>query len=84
VLVVIDQPAGTIDEALRAQDAVAASWLAASADRLTSSGRLAPMPDMPTDQSAGDPDAPSIRHEVAAEARWQLNDAIAALAAEGA
>jgi multidrug resistance protein MdtO len=84
VFVVIDQPTGTIDEALRAQDAVAASWLAASADRLTSSGRLAPMPDMPTDQSAGDPDAPSIRHEVAAEARWQLNDAIAALAAEGA
>jgi multidrug resistance protein MdtO len=84
VFVVVDQPAGTVDDALRAQDAAAASWLVASADRLTSSGRLAPLPDMPAGQSAEDPDAAAVWPETAAEARRQLGFAIAALAAEGA
>jgi hypothetical protein len=84
LFVVAEQPAATLDDTLRAQDAVVASWLAASADQLTASGRLAPVPDLPMDPSAGDPDDPSLWHEVAADARRQLSLEIAALAAAGA
>jgi multidrug resistance protein MdtO len=84
LFVVAEQPAATLDDTLRAQDAVVASWLAASADQLTASGRLAPVPDLPMDPSVGDPDDPSLWHEVAADARRQLSLEIAALAAAGA
>jgi multidrug resistance protein MdtO len=84
VFVLVDQPTRPVEDPPHAQDAVAAAWLAASADQLTSSGRMVPVPDMPTDPSAGDPDGSSIRDETAAEARRQLRVAIAVLAAEGA
>jgi multidrug resistance protein MdtO len=84
VFVVVDQPAGTVDDALRTEDAAAASWLAASADQLTSSGRLAPVPDPLADQSTGQTDEAPVWQQTAIDARRQLRYAISSMAAEGA
>ena len=83
VFVVVDQPEAPPDETLHAEDAIAAHWFAASAERLMSGGRLAPVPDVPMGQPAPLGDA-SIRHQTAAEARRRLGSAITTMAAEGA
>jgi len=84
VFVVVDQPAGMVDDALRAEDAVAAAWLVASADYLASSGRLAPVPDTLAGPTTAQPDEARVWQQTAIDARRQLGSAITTMAAEGA